>query len=348
MTIFIELILIILLLCSSGFFSASETALVSLSPQKAKRLALRNPGVAQALLGWLKKPHELLIVILVGNTLTMVIFAALITTMAVRTFSNFPPLTIEILSWFLQTVCLVILAEMAPKFFARVHPEKTSIFVLPWLSRFRTILRPLLILFSNLMNFRSPPSKATTSGNVLTFSMEELKALLDEHEEGESGPPSESLNMMQSVLEIYDRRAESIMTPLKKVDYVEIDSLNKKIPDTELLLDLIVEMGRTRTPVKSKGKIIGFIHSDDLLPLVLHGELKDLTKTIRKAMDVPTDRRVSDLLQDLKISGIHTGFVRNKRNEIVGLVTLEDVLEEITGEILDEFDVARTRGVKPQ
>jgi len=177
-------------------------------------------------------------------------------------------------------------------------------------------------------------------GKVLTFSMDELKGLMEEDELLHAGSPTESQTMMQRVLEIYGRRAESIMTPLAKIDSINIDHT-----DRELLMDLIIEHGHTRTPVESKGKFIGYIHSDDLLPFIVNDPKKPLVKYLRTPMNFSADQPVSELLQQFKTSGIHTGFVRNKKKEIIGLVTMEDVLEEITGEILDEHDIAyKNRG----
>ena len=96
-----------------------------------------------------------------------------------------------------------------------------------------------------------------------------------------------------------------------------------------------------RTPVKRKGEFVGFVHSDDLMPSLLYDRREDLNRFIRKAMEVPADRRVSDLLQDFRASGVHLGFVKNQNGSVIGILTLEDVLEEITGEILDEYDVAQ-------
>jgi CBS domain containing-hemolysin-like protein len=120
---------------------------------------------------------------------------------------------------------------------------------------------------------------------------------------------------------------------------VDLDIAARRSTDRDLQIDLIIENGHTRTPVKEHGAIIGYIHSDDLLPLMLRDTRKDLKSLVRSAPHVPHDRRVSDLLNDFSSSGIYCAFVVNAKNAVEGFVTLEDVLEEITGEILDEYDV---------
>src|SRR5207244_4177609 len=115
-----------------------------------------------------------------------------------------------------------------------------------------------------------------------------------------------------------------------KVDFVEVDPPGKPPRDRELIMDLVVEQGHTRTPIKKEGSIIGFLHSGDLLPYVIHDRGGgDLTGLVRKAFSVLADRLVADLLQDFRTSGFHAGFVVDSAGAIIGLVTLEDVLEEI-------------------
>ncbi len=337
--ILLTFILLILLLVASMFFSAAETALISLSPQKAKALVLRTPRVAVALQGWLIKPHELLTLILVGNTFVNVIFASLLTVFIVKIIPEVSQTMLEVFSWFIGTGLLVIIGEMVPKFFARTNPEKTSLFVLPILSTLRRLSSPLLHLIVGPLGFFFPKWKAPPVGHVLMFSMEELRSLLEEgHQDGV--PKDESMDMMQKILSINDRRAEQIMVPLAQVDLIEIDPAGRPVRDRERVIDLVVEEGHTRTPVKWKNEIIGFIHSDDLMPSLLFDRRENIHRFISKAFDVPSDRRVGDLLQDFKTSGVHMGFVKDQNKTVIGIVTLEDVLEEITGEILDEYDVS--------
>jgi len=331
----IGLFVSLFLLGLSAFFSAAETALISLSPQKAKRLALKNPSLAQSLLAWLQNPQDLLTVILVGNTFATVLFASTFTFVSIGFLTHVSGHAVKWIAWIVETIAIVILAEMAPKFLARSNPEKMSLLILPILARVRKLFFPFLWLLS-FLKFLFPRQDVK---DVLIFSIHELKAVLEEAQVHGSGVESQ-LGMMQKVLEINDRTAQDIMTPLEKLDYVEIDSQGKSPKDRELILDLIIEQGHTRTPIKWKGNFIGFIHSDDLLLLVLSDEKKeDMVKKVRKAMDTAADLPVNQLLQEFRTSGVYLGFVRDRNKKLIGIVTLEDVLEEITGEILDEYDI---------
>ncbi len=335
----IEIALAMTLLLGSAFFSLSETALVSLSVQKVKRLALHNPKLSAVLLRWLDKPHELLTTILIGNTIINILFASLVTSWTVKFVGTQIFSQIELLVWLAITFLIVIFGEMVPKLIARSSPEKASLFVLPLLFVIKKPMAPLLPAINGFMDFFSERWKTPRAAPGLTFSINELKGLLDEGQGNASVSP-DSLGMMQRVLEINDRKAESIMTKLSAVDVVELDPPGKPGRDRDTVLDLIVENGHTRTPIKFNGTIIGFIHTADVLPLIATDDGRDLLTLIRKAMNVRADRSVNDLLQDFKTSEVHAGFVHDQDNHIVGLVTLEDVLEEITGEILDEYDVA--------
>lgn len=339
MILLLELGVAIALLMASAFFSASETALVSLSTTKAKRLALKNPAISQALLSWLDKPQELLIVILIGNTLTVVVFAAVMTTAAFNLFKAFPASYVGFAAWIVQTICLVIVAEMAPKFFARVNAEKTSIAVLPWLSRLRTLFRPLLSFLNWLIQKVTPRTTSRSAKAKLSFSLDELKAMLSEGLTP-SKTQQESIQMMHGALKIQDAPVESIMTPIDRVDMVDLNPPGRAPSNHDVLIDLIIEQGHTRTPIQWKGSFLGFIHTDDLLPLMGSATPIDLTNMIRPAVDVKPDQKAHELLQIFRSSGTKIAFVKNDEQKVIGIVTLEDVLEEITGEILDEYDLS--------
>src|SRR5687768_11767490 len=128
---FIEPLIALAFLAASAFFSGAETALVTLSAQKTKHLALRNPKLANHLMGWLARPHELITAILIGSTISVVLFAALLTSAALKIFEDFPRASIEGISWLLQTILMLVIGEMAPKFLGRIYPERISLFALP-------------------------------------------------------------------------------------------------------------------------------------------------------------------------------------------------------------------------
>lgn len=339
MTLLIQLGIALICFFFSVCFSAAETALVSLSPQKSKSLAVRHPQTSRYIVQWLTEPRELLILILTGNTLSNVIFATVVTSIALNTFPLIGASAIEIVAWLAETIFLIILAEMAPKFFARSNPEKTVLILLPWLVRLKRLFRPIRRFIFQMTHWISWGRFNLPDEQILSFSPDEIKALLEERESLNEST-FESLPMVHRALTLQERQAQNIMTPIKDVDFIEINPPGKPPMHRELLIDLIIESGRTRTPIQSGGQFIGFIHFNDLLPFVLNDSNEDISRFVRKAPDISAARKVTDLLQDFKTSGTHMGFVRDEAEEIIGIITLEDVLEEITGEILDEYDLA--------
>src|SRR5262249_7568814 len=158
---------------------------------------------------------------------------------------------LDFYAWVIGTASILIVGEMIPKFIARAYPERTSLVVLPWLSSLRRFTLPVLDFLMKPLTTLFP-RLSTPSGSIFTFTLEELKSVLEEDRRGRTGK-DESMDMIQRSLEIHDRRAETIMTPLSKMDFIEIDPPGKpRSPD--FLIDRIVEEGHTRTPVKRGGK----------------------------------------------------------------------------------------------
>jgi len=338
MSLIVEPFLAFLFLVAAGFFSAAETALVTLSPQKTKHLALRNPKLAGHLTGWLTKPHELIVVILMGSTLSVVLFAAFTTSAALRVFEGFSRSRIEGVSWLAQTVLMTILGEMAPKFLARLHPERISLFALPLLAATRQIMAPFLNIVTKAIGYFMPAWVTPPVGPMLTFSMDELRLLIDESRP-RNIPQADSLTMIQRALDLNNKSVQEIMTKMDTVDFLDLDAVQNQ----DRALDLIIENGHTRTPIRRGGEFIGYLHTHDLLSYIIDDREQKIESKIIPAHALALDMKVSELLQIFKQSGVHIGFVRNPNGGMAGIVTLEDVMEEITGEILDEYDVTQNQ-----
>jgi CBS domain containing-hemolysin-like protein len=332
---YIEPLLALFLLGASAFFSAAETALVTLSAQKTKHLAIQNPKLSNHLIGWLARPHELIIVLLTGNTIAVVMFAALLTSFALKTFPNVPPHYIEATGWFFQTTLMLIIGEMAPKFLGRIYPEEITLFSLPWLARVRRLCAPLVKIATRIIAYVVPSWMSKPIDSYVTLSIDELRLLLEEAQPG-TAPQKESLTMMQRAIDITHKTAAEIMTKIENIDYVDLDAPI----DRDDLIDLMIENGHTRTPVRKNKDFVGYIHTHDLLSLIIEDQGRDLAYLVLAAHTIGPAMKVSEILQTFKTSSVHIGFVRDKENAVVGMVTLEDVMEEITGEILDEYDVA--------
>ncbi len=331
---FFEPLLALAFLAGSAFFSAAETALVTLSTQKTKHLALQYPKLTNHLIGWLARPHELIIVILIGSTISVILFAAFLTSFALKVFDSYTTTQIEAASWLVQTFLMLIFGEMVPKFLGRLYPEQLSLLALPWLGITRKIFAPIVRLSTKVVTVFMPSWVSTPISSYLTFSIDELRSVLEEAQP-RTVPQKESLTMMQRVIDITKKSAQEIMTPIDKVDYVDLD-----LPvDRDDIIDLMIENGHTRTPVRKNKDFVGYIHTHDLIATIVEDRGQDFSYLVLAAHTISPTMHVSELLQLFKTTSVHLGFVRGADNAMIGLVSLEDVLEEITGEILDEYDV---------
>jgi CBS domain containing-hemolysin-like protein len=258
--------------------------------------------------------------------------------MAFQIFHHLPRSQVELVGWAVQTILIVVIGEMAPKFLGRIYPETISFFALPWLARMRSLLMPVLRPAFKIMGAFSPAWSDPAVGSLFTFSMEELRQLLEE-DQARGDAQKDSLTMMQKVIEINNKVVREIMVPIQNVDSIDIDSSKGR----DRIIDSMIEHGHTRTPVRRNGRFIGYIHAHDLLPLVLGDRKQNLEDMVTPATMFRDDMQVSELLQVFRTSDVHIGFVKDATQAVIGIVTLEDVMEEITGEILDEYDVTQNQ-----
>lgn len=336
MALLLGLALCATLLLISSFFSAAETGLLSLPPQEMKRLAVRAPSLEKYIQAWLAKPQKLMITILVGNTLTDVAFASGLTFLALQTLSFWPERPVEMVAWVAGSVTTTILAEILPKLLGRKHPEMASHLALPVLPLFGKIFKPLLsIAETSLKPFlKSGTDKRGEKG--VGFSAEDLMHVLIDSGRGLQ-ISSECLDMMTRVLEIHKRTAKDIMTPPDKIEFIDWNRFETR---TDEALDLFVETGHTRVPLKKNGSWIGYLHAKDILEATVKTDSKPLKikSLIHPLARVNGDRPVGELLMEFQDQNITMALVTSKDHNTAGLITLEDILEEITGEILDEYD----------
>ncbi|OGR92276.1 MAG: hypothetical protein A2992_06605 [Elusimicrobia bacterium RIFCSPLOWO2_01_FULL_59_12] len=312
------------------FFSAAETALVSLSRPRLKKLISQKPMLAVALSGWLSAPQYLLTTILVGNTLSNIFGTMLAVNLAFALWPDVPQTWIETAAWLLMTAVLFVFADFIPKSLARHYPQRitlASIRIVSALSRWATpVLRLMLGFLDKFTIFEGAPV-----GRLSEYSLEELREMIQVSAmEGEIAHPS--TQMMESTLRLQAVPVSKIMTPFHKVQSVNLGL------DPEQILDEVAEMGHTRIPAYrvSPKKIGGYLHAKDLL-FVWRGVLPlQLDALLRRPLYIPPDYVAAHLLEDFRKGATHLAAVVDATGDCVGIVTLQDILEEIIGEILEE------------
>jgi len=339
MLIFVGLIAITILFIISAYWAAAETSITKLSKYKIKKLIALNKPLAYPLEQWLKSPYYLLTTILVGNTVTNLAIGFIATLVAVRVFDFVNRHVVEFFSWLFVTFLLVIFTELTPKIFSRSNPEKGTIFTLPILYKIEQLTRPLFYplkkivkLFFPRLDFLPPVSR------YAYLSIEEIKLLISEASHvGIIG--KETTQMLERVIHFGDLSIEKIMTPAEKIESVKIEE------DQEKFLDLVVESGRSRVPVyeKTPEKITGFVYLKDVLWAWRNNKGKFTKDLIRPSYFVKKDKKVYELLKEFQSGQMHMAFVEDTLGNLAGIITLEDILEEIIGEVLDEYYLEKSK-----
>jgi len=326
-----ELILLVILIGLSGFFSSAETALFSISRTKAKHLA-KSPGRANELILKMKnEPHKLLTTVLIGNTLINIGASSLATMIAIRYFERYFPENSAGdavgMATGVMTLLILVFGEMFPKSVAVQHNvvvAKAVIYPLYWIS-FLFYPAALLLNFIPKLAGQGEKKPIATEAELITF----VDVV---HEEGEINPNEREL--IYNVFKLDDVSVSEIMTP----------SADMFVIDIEKPIDIrkIIETGFTRIPV-IKGDIdhvVGIMHIKDLFQHhVGCAETVDIEKIMRAPYFVPEYKKLDKLLNQFKREKEHAAVVVNEYGEVTGMVTLEDVLEAIVGDIMDETDV---------
>lgn len=231
------------------------------------------------------------------------------------------------------TVLHIVLGEQVPKTAAIRKPLPTTLFIALPLRVFYVVFRPFIWLLNGLSILTLKLFGLAHSDHSEIHTEEELRMILTESEEGGAIKPSEH-ELIQNVFEFDDRVVRQIFVPRTRVIALDIDE------DVEKNIDKIVEEGYSRLPVykDSIDNILGIIHTKDLIRLIRKGQTINLDSLIRPAYYVPVSKQVNDLLRELQRQHIQMAIVTNEFGGTEGIVTMEDIIEEIVGEIQDEHD----------
>ncbi len=317
------IIAIILLVICSGFFSASETAYTSLNLVRLKRMASEGSKRAERVLALADQYDRLLSTILIGNNIVNILSASLSTILFVRWLGN-DGVT---LSTIVITVVVLICGEVTPKNIAKDHAETLAL-------KFYPLLHLLVILFTPL-NFllgawQKLIGRVVKPGEDRGFTEEELITIVEEAEsEGEIDAHESEL--IRSAIEFTDVDVEEILTPR-----VDLQAIDISANDDEIAHDF-EQSGYSRLPVyqDTVDNIVGILHEKDFF--INRGRL-----SLREMMTTPTfvmqNTKVSDLLKLFQKSKTHMAVVVDEYDGVQGIVTMEDILEELVGEIWDEHD----------
>ena len=319
----------------SAFFSGSETAFFSLTASTINHLKKSKKPREKQVSVLLKESKKLLIAVIIGNTVVNVAIAslaALLTTRLARTY-GFNELFILLLNVIVVTGVILFFSEIIPKVTAAKNAKKLAIkFVYP-LTFFFYLFYPVAVMLDLITQIISDWLGIDKDKHQL--SEEELRTLVDVGEE-KGALQKDEKEMIHSIFEMSDTTAKEIMVP--RTDMVCIE----KTASITQVLNLIKEKLHSRIPVYNDtvDNIVGILYVKDLLPLIKRRNLAEfeLAKISRPPYYVPEQKKINELLREYQTEKIHMAIVVDEYGGTSGLVTLEDVIEEIVGEIQDEYD----------
>ncbi|MDD4290209.1 MAG: hemolysin family protein [Patescibacteria group bacterium] len=317
-------ICIIILLMCSAWFSGMEIALFSLTPGNVKSFILAKKRNAKLLQKILKNKKRLLVILLLGNNLVNVSIASLSSFWVVEKFHN----DVVGLVTGIVTLLILIFGEMLPKAFFQTRAEKLALFFTPVVYFLEIILYPIVYLLEKFLRLITGNKKRDT------VSEQEFKALsriavengvieFKEHE------------MIMNVLEFGDIKAKDIMTPRYKMSVVNEDA------EIDQVSYFMAKEGYSRYPVyhNQEDNIVGYVHLIDIMRVLNSDNREDeLSKYVNPIIKVDENTKIHRIFNKMIKKRIHMALVYRKNEQLLGLLTLEDILEEIVGEIEDEND----------
>lgn len=324
-----RILALLALLMLSGFFSGSETALLSLDKLRVRFLQQQGRRGADKLAKLLADPDRLLSGILVGNNLINIAATVIATGLFVSYFGEQG----ELLTVLVLTPILLVFSEVCPKTYAAQYPEKMSFFVLNPIRFVVWLLTPVIFIVSSLSRLLTSFFRAKEAA-ALSVSEDEIRAIIEVGEE--SGVvAAEQRRMLHGIFDLSKTRVRDVMIPRTEVTGLDVAS------NFQGVMDVVQHARHSRFPVyhDSLDSIVGVVHSKDVLGFIGRTEQFSLIDICRKPYFVPESKRIAVLLQNFRQKREHLAIVVDEYGGIEGIVTLEDVVEEIVGEIHDEYDI---------
>lgn len=333
LTFWLYVLAIFVLILLSAFFSGSETALTSISKAKIHNLAKYGNKRAQAVNNLIDNKDKMLGGLLLGNNIVNILSSALATSLLTSIFGG----TGVALATLIMTLLILIFAEVLPKTYAMYHHDKMALSIVHVISFIVFVLSPitkgiLLVVRIILRVFGVKIDRLAVS------SEEELRGAIDLHQGGDSEKESiEERHMLKSILDLADVEVEAVMTHRKNVVMFDFDQ------PIDSLIEEISNADFSRIPLwqDKTDNIIGVVHVKDLLKLLSKKETitqLDLRGIMSEPWFIPEKTTLFDQLQAFRERHEHFSLVVDEYGEYQGIITLEDILEEIVGDIFDEHD----------
>ena len=327
--ILISLFVILVLLIFSALISGSETAFFSLNPSQLKDFQLKASRINKTILALLERPKRLLATILITNNFVNVAIVILSAFASDKLFDfSGSPIIGFIIEVIIIATLILLFGEIMPKIYANYNPVVFASFVaqpLFFLSKVFYPLTSVLVKTTSIID-----KKIESQGKEI--SMSELSDAIDITVD--ENAPEEETKILKGIVKFSEIEVKEIMK--SRLDVISIDSAS----NFEEIIQIVKESGYSRIPVYSEtfDNIDGILYVKDLLPHLQEKAGFNWKRLLRPAFFVPENKKINDLLQEIQEKKIHLAIVVDEYGGTSGIVTLEDIIEEIVGEISDEFD----------
>ena len=325
----------LVLVTFSAYFSATETAFTSLNRIRMKNMAQDGDRRAAEVLELSENYDNLLSTILVGNNIVNIALSSIATVMFIELYPKYG----ATIATAVATVVVLIFGEISPKSLAKESPEKFAMFSAPIIKLFATILKPINWLFACWKKFLAKMFNA--DGNR-PITEDELLTMVEEAET-EGGIDEGQSELIQNAIEFNDLEAWDVLTHRVDIKAVEIDE------DEEEVAKLFLETGFSRLPVYEDDldNIIGVLNQKDFHNFIKGGKAS-MSEYVKPVIFVAGSMRIAQLLKKLQTVKTHIAIIVDEYGGTYGLVTMEDIIEELVGEIYDEHDAAALQDIIQQ
>ena len=322
-----QLIILIILLMLSAFFSSAETALTTVNKIRIRSLADDESKRAKTVLKITDNSGKMLSAILIGNNIVNVAAASITTSLAYSLGGSAVAIANAVI-----TIAILLFGEITPKTTATIHAEKLALIYAPIISIFMKIMTPVIFIINGLSNAVLLLLRIDPNAKNQTMTENELRTIVDvSHEDGVI--ESDEKEMIYNVFDLGDAKAKDVMVPRVHVTFADVNTTYEE------LIEIFREDKFTRLPIfeDSTDNVIGTINMKDLL---LFDNTKEfhIRDILREAYFTYEYKNISELLVEMREASFNIAIVLDEYGDTAGLITLEDILEEIVGEIHDEYD----------
>lgn len=326
-------ILLFILALFSFFFSASETSIIGLSKIRLRHMLSRGVRRSKSIHRLMQKMDKFIVGILVGNNFVNIAISAIVTGACVYAFGYKWGIIIATLA---SAFFIVLICEITPKILAIKHTERTALFIAPLMEAFIKMFTPIIAVFTAASGLIIKLLRIKPAKRSPLVTEEELRMMVELGKE-EGFLSDEEGRMLQRIFEFGDIKVNDVMVPKEKIVAVNVNTTS------EQLLDIFVEQGHARLPVYqlSVDNIVGIVYAHDLLYILRDKGLFVLQDLIHEAYYVPDSMQVSELLKKFQADRIQIAVVVDSRKKTIGMVTLEDLIEEIVGELEEKHTKGR-------